>query len=101
MITEFPTGLKEPLGLGGIGAGPEGSVFFTQEYDLPHGNEPGAVAGRLEPSSGTVTPFGPGPAGAGAPVAAGGSTWFIDESAAGRPSPTQGERPYSSCARSA
>jgi streptogramin lyase len=81
VITEFPTGVKQPLGLGGIAAGPEGNLFFTQVYVLPHGDgEPGAVAGRLEPS-GTVTSFGDAPAGFGAPAAAGGAVWFADTSA--------------------
>ncbi len=81
-ITEFATGVQSPLGLGGIAAGAEGSLWFTQVFVLPHGDsDPGAVAGRLDPTSGTVTPFGGAPAALGAPVAGpGGDVWFADGS---------------------
>ncbi|HEY2479327.1 MAG TPA: hypothetical protein VGI17_11435 [Solirubrobacterales bacterium] len=78
-ITEFATGVKPPLGLGGLAADPTGNVWFTQVFDLPHNNgEPGGLAGRVSPS-GEVALVGDAPAAFAAPVAGpDGDVWFTD-----------------------
>jgi streptogramin lyase len=77
-VTEFPTGLPPDLSVGGLAAGPDGNLWFTQVGRPQNAEESGGLVGRMN-SEGAVTSFGSPTGASGAPIAGpDGNLWFVE-----------------------